>query len=321
MQQRPFALPWCFAQASAALRDTQRSVLPPALPYVRKIGRMFSYRHGFHAGNHADVLKHAVLVQLLTHLAAKDKPFMVVDTHAGAGAYSLDAGTFAAKNAEFERGIGRLWGRVDLTGMLAAYVAQIKAFNPGVALTSYPGSPQLALQMTRAHDPLRLFELHSTEGAALRDYFHAAGRRVMVRAEDGFDGLKSLLPPPSRRALVLIDPSYEDKADYARVVDTLRDAMQRFATGVFAVWYPQVSRRESRQLPAQLQQLAAGKWLHVSLTVAAAPEDGLGLFGSGLFVFNPPWQLGEDLRAAMPVLKHLLGQDAQASFALYGEQR
>ena len=290
---------------------------------------MFSYRHGFHAGNHADVLKHVVLVQLLTHLAAKDTPFMMVDTHAGAGAYALDAGSFAAKNAEYESGIGRLWGRAELTadltaglpGVLADYLAQIKAFNPAATLTAYPGSPQLALQMTRAHDPLRLFELHPTDERALRDYFHSGGRRVMVRAEDGFDGLKSLLPPPSRRALVLIDPSYEDKADYARVVDTLRDAMQRFPTGVYAVWYPQVSRRESRQLPAQLQQLAAGKWLHVSLTVAAPPADGLGLFGSGLFVYNPPWQLGENLRAAMPVLKQLLGQDAQAAFALYGEQR
>ena len=299
------------------------------LANVLTIAAMFSYRHGFHAGNHADVLKHVVLVQLLAHLAAKDTPFMVVDTHAGAGAYALDAGSFAAKNAEFESGIGRLWGRADLTadltanlpGVLADYLAQIKAFNPTATLGAYPGSPQLALQMTRAHDPLRLFELHPTEGHALRDYFHAAGRRVMVRTEDGFDGLKSLLPPPSRRALVLIDPSYEDKADYTRVVETLRDALQRFAGGVYAVWYPQVARRESRQLPAQLQQLATGKWLHVALTVAAPPVDGLGLFGSGLFVYNPPWQLGEHLRAAMPVLKQLLGQDAHAGFALYGEQR
>ena len=299
----------------------QRCARFDILTNILKIAAMFSYRHGFHAGNHADVLKHVVLVQLLTHLAAKDTSFMVVDTHAGAGAYALDAGSFAAKNAEHESGIGRLWGRTDLTGVLADYLAQIRAFNPAATLSAYPGSPQLALQMTRAPVPLRLFELHPTEGHALRDYFHAAGRRVLVRTEDGFDGLKSLVPPPSRRALVLIDPSYEDKADYARVVATLRDALQRFAGGVYAVWYPQVNRRESRQLPAQLQQLAAGKWLHVALTVAAPPADGLGLFGSGLFVFNPPWQLGEHLRAAMPLLKQLLGQDAQAAFALYGEQR
>ncbi len=291
---------------------------------------MFSYRHGFHAGNHADVLKHIVLVQLLAHLAAKDKPFMMADTHAGAGGYSLDAGTFAAKNAEFESGIGRLWARNDLSGVLADYTAQIRAFNafnPGGALTAYPGSPQLALQMTRAQDPLRLFELHPTESGVLREYFHAAGRRVQVRAEDGFEGLKALLPPPSRRALVLIDPSYEDKDDYARVLDAMPDALQRFATGVYAVWYPQVARRESREMPVRLRRLAeapgsaACNWLHVSLTVKAPPADGLGLYGSGMFVFNPPWSLRDGLRAALPDLKKWLAQDGSAAFELQGESR
>ena len=281
---------------------------------------MFSYRHGFHAGNHADVLKHVVLVQLLTHLAAKDKPFMVVDTHAGAGAYSLDPGTYAAKNAEFDTGIGRLWARPDLSGALADYLAQIKAFNPDGRLRSYPGSPQLALQMSREQDPLRLFELHPTEGQVLREYFRAAGRRIAVRMEDGFDGLKSLLPPPARRALVLIDPSYEDKDDYARVVATMRDALQRFPTGVYAIWYPQVRRRESQQLPGYLQKLGRGDWLHVSLTVKAPPADGFGLYGSGMFVFNPAWQLRDSLRSALPMLKKLLGQDARAACDLQGHQ-
>ena len=286
---------------------------------------MFSYRHGFHAGNHADVLKHLVLVQLLKHLATKDKAFMAIDTHAGAGAYALDAGSFAAKNAEFESGIGRLWPRTDLPGVLADYLAQIRAFNPGGALTAYPGSPQLALQMTRAQDPLRLFELHPTESGVLRDYFHAARRRVQVRAEDGFEGLKALLPPPARRALVLIDPSYEDKDDYACVQETMRAALQRFATGVYAVWYPQVARRESREMPVRLRRLAeapraaACNWLHVSLSVKAPPADGLGLYGSGMFMFNPPWPLREALRTALPELKKMLGQDAGAAFGLQGE--
>ena len=281
---------------------------------------MFSYRHGFHAGNHADVLKHVVMVQLLTHLAAKDKPFMVVDTHAGAGAYSLDPGTFAAKNAEFETGIGRLWGRNELGGVLADYLAQIRAFNRSDLLGVYPGSPQLALQMTRPQDSMRLFELHPTEGPVLREYFHAAGRRVQVRLEDGFDGLKAVLPPAARRALVLIDPSYEDKDDYARVVAALRDALKRFPTGIYAIWYPQVKRRESRELPAQLQRLGAASWLHVSLSVRTAPADGLGLFGSGVFVVNPPWQLRAALGPALPVLQGLLGQDESATYELQGEQ-
>ena len=281
---------------------------------------MFSYRHGFHAGNHADVLKHVVLVQLLMHLGAKDKPFMVVDTHAGAGAYPLDPGTYAAKNAEFDTGIGRLWARLDLSGALADYLAQIRAFNPGGDLRSYPGSPQLAMQMTREQDRLRLFELHPTEGQVLREYFRAAGRRIAVRMEDGFDGLKSLLPPAARRALVLIDPSYEDKHDYARLVATMRDALQRFPTGVYAIWYPQVRRRESQQLPGQLQKLDRCDWLHVALTVKAPPADGFGLYGSGMFIFNPPWSLRDGLRTAMPVLKNLLGQDPRAAFDLQGRQ-
>jgi 23S rRNA (adenine2030-N6)-methyltransferase len=282
---------------------------------------MFSYRHGFHAGNHADVLKHVVLVQLLRRLAAKDKPFMVVDTHAGAGAYSLDPGTYAAKNAEYASGIGRLWGRVGLPEVLADYLQQIRAFNQTDDLRSYPGSPQLALQMTREHDPLRFFELHPTEIRVLADYFRSAGRRVAVRADDGFSGLKSVLPPPSRRALVLIDPSYEDKDDYARVVETMQDALQRFATGVYAIWYPQVRRRESQMLPKQLQRIAGEDWLHVSLSVCAPPADGFGLYGSGMFVFNPPWQLAADLRKAMPLLKAILRQDSKAAIDLQERSR
>ena len=284
---------------------------------------MFSYRHGFHAGNHADVLKHVVLVQLLKHLTAKDKPFMAVDTHAGAGAYSLDPGTYAAKNAEYATGISRLWESAEnkFPEAIGDYLAQVRAFNPEPALQRYPGSPQLLLQMTRAHDPLRFFELHPTESGVLKEYFRSNGRRVAVRAEDGFANLRSLLPPPSRRALVLIDPSYEDKDDYKKVTATMREALQRFATGVYAVWYPQVRRREPAQLPELLQRMAGDDWLHVSLTVAAPPADGYGLYGSGMFIFNPPWQLAAALRAALPVLKALLGQDAKAAFEVMGKQR
>ena len=288
---------------------------------------MFSYRHGFHAGNHADVLKHVVLVQLLKHLCAKDKPFMAVDTHAGAGAYSLDPGTYAAKNAEYTTGISRLWENggerkeKKLPEAIGDYLEQIKAFNPEPALQRYPGSPQLLLQMTRAHDPLRFFELHPSESGVLKEYFRSNGRRVSVRFEDGFAGLKSLLPPPSRRALVLIDPSYEDKDDYKRVTAAMREALQRFPTGVYAVWYPQVRRRESAQMPELLQRTAGDDWLHITLTVAAPPADGYGLYGSGMFVFNPPWQLAAAMRAAMPLLKSLLGQDGRAAFELAGKQR
>jgi len=280
---------------------------------------MLSYRHGFHAGNHADVLKHVVLVQLLMQLTRKDKPLWVVDTHAGAGCYALDEG-YAARTAEFESGIGRLWERTDLPPALADYVEAVRAVNPDGRLVSYPGSPQLAFQLTREQDRLRLFELHTNESKALQAYFQGAGRRVAVVAGDGFAGLRAVLPPPSRRGLALVDPSYETTSDYHAVRAAIRDALQRFATGVYAVWYPQLRRRESVELPDQLRRLATGDWLHVSLSVRAPAADGFGLHGSGMFVFNPPWNLETTLRAAMPALLEALRQDDRAAFDLQFRQ-
>jgi 23S rRNA (adenine2030-N6)-methyltransferase len=276
---------------------------------------MLSYRHGFHAGNHADVLKHFVLAELIGYLTQKDKPLWVVDTHAGAGAYSLEQG-FAARHAEHEQGIGRLWTRRDLPVPLVAYVAQVRAFNPDGKLRRYPGSPQLALQLLRPQDRLRLFELHSTEVELLREHFAGAGRQVTVTAGDGLAGLKAVLPPPSRRGLVLIDPSYEVKSDYRDVLAAVRDALQRFATGTYVVWYPQVPKPESARLPEQLLRLAGGDWLHVWLRVQAPSADGFGLHGSGLFVFNPPWNLEKTVRAVMPALVAALRQDDDADFGL-----
>jgi len=276
---------------------------------------VFSYRHGFHAGNHADVLKHVVLVQLLQQLALKDKPFTVVDTHAGAGGYALDSG-YAAKSREFESGIGRLWSVAELPAAVADYVAQVRQFNPDGKLRRYPGSPQIALQMMRPGDRLHTFELHTSEIRLLRAHFEHAGRRVTVHGEDGFAGLKALLPPPSRRGLVLIDPPYEDKTDYRKVTAAVTDALERFATGVIAVWYPIVQRPEALKLAAQLQRLAPADWLGMSLTVAAPAIDGLGLHGSGVFVFNPPWKLEASLREAKPTFLKVLGQDTAAAFHL-----
>jgi 23S rRNA (adenine2030-N6)-methyltransferase len=252
---------------------------------------------------------------MLAYLTAKDTPLRVVDTHAGAGAYSLES-KFARKHGEFKDGIGRLWERNDLPPALADYLSQVRKANPDGQLRNYPGSPQIALQMMRREDRLHLFELHTTECQLLQIHFHGAGRQVAVKPVDGFAGLKALLPPPSRRGLVLIDPPYEDKADYRKVADAIDDALERFATGTYAVWYPQVQRQESLDLPGQLKKLARGDWLHVSLTVKAAAEDGLGLHGSGLFVFNQPWKLEESLRTALPLLVKALGQDRHAAYGL-----
>ena len=276
---------------------------------------MLSYRHAFHAGNHADVLKHFVLVHLLRYLGQKDKPFWCIDTHAGAALYALKEG-YAAKNAEYESGISRLWTRQDLPGPLQDYLAQVKACNPGGDLRYYPGSPQFALQLLRKQDRLRMFELHSTESRLLQQHFLAAGAQAIAQAGDGFKCLQALLPPPCRRALVLIDPPYEDKHDYQRVIAAINEGLKRFATGIYAVWYPQVQRLESQRFPAMLKRLGEFDWLHVTLTVSAPVSGGFGLHGSGMFIVNPPWTLPEALREVMPYLVEVLGQDAKAQFVL-----
>ncbi len=280
---------------------------------------MLSYRHAFHAGNHADVLKHFVEVQLLRYLAQKDKPYWYIDTHAGAGCYSLDSG-YAMQNAEYESGIARLWARDDLPASLAEYVALVKRINPDGQMKLYPGSPLVALELLRKQDRMRLFELHPTDSEILQENFAGHGSRVLMQTADGFGALKALLPPPPRRALVLIDPPYEDKQDYQRVVLALREGLKRFAGGVYAVWYPQLQRAEARQLPEQLKQLPVTSWLHVALSVQAPSEDGFGMRGSGMFILNPPWLLHGVLQEVMPYLVKVLGQNGEGGFVLEFEE-
>ncbi|CAB3771714.1 23S rRNA (adenine(2030)-N(6))-methyltransferase RlmJ [Paraburkholderia humisilvae] len=274
---------------------------------------MLSYRHAFHAGNHADVLKHAMLVQLLRYLGQKDKAYWYIDTHAGAGVYALKEG-YAAKSGESTSGIAKLWKRDDLPPVLADYVEEVCAINPDGELRYYPGSPYLAYRLMRAQDRMRLFELHSTEIEVLRHNFRDAGRRAMLFAGDGLDGIKTLLPPAPRRALVLIDPSYEDKRDYARTLTCIEESLKRFATGTYAIWYPQVARPESQRFADQLKRLQEKNWLHVSLTVGSPPTDGFGLFGSGMFILNPPFTLPQAMKDTMPWLVEALGQDKAAQF-------
>ena len=276
---------------------------------------MLSYRHAFHAGNHADVLKHAILLELLDYYGRKDKPWWFIDTHAGAGCYALEGGQ-ATKTAEFVGGIGRLWTRNDPPAPIAAYLAAVRQFNPHGGLLFYPGSPALAMTRARTQDRLRLFELHPADFDALQQTFAGEGERVQVRRADGFDALRGLLPPPSRRAVVLIDPPYEVKEDYRRVIVTLRDAIKRFAGGTYAVWYPLLSRPEARQLPARLAELGAGSWLDTRLAVRKPAAAGAGLFGSGMFIINPPWVLPERLEATLPWLVAALGEDDSAGFDL-----
>lgn len=287
---------------------------------------MFSYRHGFHAGNHADVLKHMVLVQLLEHMLKKDKPFWVVDTHAGGGLYDLTSG-YATKSGEAETGVTTLWplrNKKATPEVVKDYLAQVAALNHGDTLQWYPGSPQLAAQMLREGDHLRLFELHPTEVKLLEGHFASVKRGVSIQAADGFASLRGCLPPPPRRGLVHVDPPYESKDDYRRVLQTLKDAVAKFPTGTYAIWYPEVARRESQQLPGQLKRLAAElpkvDWLHATLRVKAAEKGGLGLYGSGMFIINPPWTLYDRLAEALPWLVETIGQDDHAAYTLEAQQ-
>jgi 23S rRNA (adenine2030-N6)-methyltransferase len=279
---------------------------------------MLAYRHAFHAGNHADVLKHLVLTQVLRYLGEKDKPYTVVDTHAGAGGYSLQ-GRYANKKHEYEEGIARLWSRDDLPPPVAEYVQKVREFNGGGALEQYPGSPALAQMLMRPADRLRLYELHPTDHRILEAFL---GKRphTQVGMSDGFAALKAELPPPSRRGMVLIDPSYELKSDYAKVLTAVREALQRFADGVVLVWIPQLQLVEAAQLPHRLQAAADNAapkgWLHARLTVAQADERGFGLVGSSMFVINPPHLLHGVLKDTLPWLTDVLGQYDGAHYLL-----
>ncbi len=280
---------------------------------------MLSYRHAFHAGNHADVLKHFVLIELARYLGQKDAPFWIIDTHAGAGLYALDTG-YATQLAEYVDGIGRLWNRKDIPPALGEYLSLVRELNPDGQLRAYPGSPWIAQRLLRNEDRLRLFELHTTDSKLLQDNFRTLDaklqRRIIIQASDGLAGLKALLPPPPRRALVLIDPSYEDKADYKNIPLVLKDALTRFATGTYAIWYPQLQRNDAQRLPAALKTLPVKSWLNVSLSVNTPNEDGFGMHGSGMFILNPPWTLHKTLSEVMPYLLKMLGKDAGATFLL-----
>ena len=312
---------------------------------------MFSYRHAFHAGNHADVLKHLVLVATLKHLTQKDSPMAVFDTHAGAGLYRLD-GDYAHTSGEAANGYLRLVAppappatpsppvkagkaapapapAAEVAPALQDYLDMVADFNAKGSHKIYPGSPFIIQRLLRERDKLKLFEIHPTDAKTLGANIAQleAGRQVAVLREDGFEALKKYLPPPQRRALVLSDPSYELKADYHRVATTIADALGRFATGTYVVWYPIIPRPEAHDLPRKLKTLAtkgSRSWLHATLTVknskittdAAGEVQRPGLPASGMFLINPPHTLKAALQAALPQLVERLGQDRHAVFSL-----
>lgn len=280
---------------------------------------MLSYRHAFHAGNHADVLKHYVLSVVLAYFNEKAAPYFYIDTHAGAGMYALSS-EFAQKNAEFETGIARLIHAENLPQSLADYVALIQEFNQNNRLTLYPGSPKIADSLIRAKDKMRLFELHPNDYALLLQNFNNENGKlenaVKVNQQDGFAGLKACLPPPTKRSAVLIDPPYEQKEDYQRVVDCIQDSLKRFATGTFIIWYPLLQRPEPAQMLADLAKLNLKNWLNIQLTVQALCAKGFGMHGSGMFIVNPPYILPKLLNESMPILTNLLSLDYTSNYQL-----
>jgi 23S rRNA (adenine2030-N6)-methyltransferase len=284
---------------------------------------MFSYRHAFHAGSHADILKHLTLVHLVEYLQEKPVALTIVDTHAGAGIYSLEDG-FAAVSKEAEGGIFRLLKFRDAGNLIPdsvqKYLDCIEAENVTGKLKTYPGSPFILARLLRPQDRLKLFELHPKEIDILR---HNIGnlpqvKQIDIYADNSFSRLKGLLPPPSRRGIVLIDPSYEDKQDYRHLEDAIEASLERFATGCYAIWYPILSRRESAALPDRMKKICAAhnrSWLHTELRIENAPGERR-LQASGMFIINPPWTLEKHLAEALPTLTKALGIGGGAQFLL-----
>ncbi|HDS3818258.1 23S rRNA (adenine(2030)-N(6))-methyltransferase RlmJ [Morganella morganii] len=264
---------------------------------------MLSYRHSFHAGNHADVLKHTVQSLIIESLKEKDKPFLYLDTHAGAGRYQL-SGEHAERTGEYLEGIARIWAQESVPEELKTYLEAVSALNPRGDLRFYPGSPLIAAHLLRDHDKLNISELHPSDFPLLRNEFSRDNRARVVR-EDGYQQLKSQLPPLSRRGFVLIDPPYELKSDYQAVVKGIQEGHRRFATGTYAVWYPVVLRQQIKRMVKDFQATGIRKILQIELAVRP-DSDQRGMTASGMIVINPPWKLESQMKSVLSWLHKVL---------------
>lgn len=274
---------------------------------------MLSYRHGFHAGNFADILKHTVLVHMLEYMTQKEKPLRIIDTHAGAGVYKLN-GPQAQKNREFDNGISRLWNSDEKPLALTRLLDLVRTINESGPLQIYPGSPLIAQTLMRPIDRLFLHELHPSDYQFLRDCMHN-DKRVKVIDEDGFAGLQALLPPLERRALVLVDPSYEIKNDYHHMVKQVINAHKRFAVGTYAIWYPVVNRARIDEMELALKKSGIK---NIQLMEFGIAPDSLehGMTSSGMIVINPPWTLWGAMEETLPWLVDNLSDDGQGFYRL-----
>jgi 23S rRNA (adenine2030-N6)-methyltransferase len=278
-----------------------------------------NYRHAYHAGNFADVLKHAVLARVIEYLKRKEAPFRIVDTHAGRGRYALDSAE-ATRTGEWHSGIGRFLGAgaaplpAEVAALMAAYLDAVRAENSGQVLRVYPGSPLIAQRLMRAQDTLVVNELHPEERAHLQA---AVGRdrRVKVMALDGWTALKSLLPPKERRGIVLIDPPFEEERELERLAHGLAQGLRRFETGVYLAWYPIKDPKPIARLHRALAATGRARLLGIELMLRR-PDAAERLNGCGLIVANPPHTLGEELAGFLPAVTRRLGEGGAAHYRI-----
>lgn len=264
---------------------------------------LLSYRHSFHAGNHADVLKHIVQSLILDALKQKDKPFVYHDTHSGVGRYDLTH-EWSEKTGEYKQGIARLWQSEAIPAELSSYIQAIRVLNDDDTLRYYPGSPRVARAQIRPQDRMVLTELHPSDHPLLEQEFHR-DRQVKIFKEDGFQRLKASLPPQERRGLVLIDPPYELAREYRDVVTAIAQSHKRWATGIYAIWYPVVNRADIDDMLEGLEGLGIRRILQIELGVSP-DTDERGMTASGMIVINPPWKLESQMQQILPYLKQVI---------------
>lgn len=263
---------------------------------------MLSYRHGFHAGNHADVIKHLIYQYTLEYMGKKNKPFSIIDTHSGAGAYKL-ADKFADKNKEYETGIAKLWSVSDAPESVLKYVDAVKRFNAendSNDLTLYPGSPWFALDSLPLEGKAFFHELHPSDFDLLRQFVRTNRYRKAIHG-DGYKESVGLFPPPSKRGLVIVDPPYELKEDYSKVVSYLTQMWTRFSSGVYMLWYPVVERERIDKLERDLSKSGITNVQLFELSIER-DTDEKGMTGSGMVVINAPWTLKQDMEEVLPYL-------------------
>jgi len=272
---------------------------------------LLSYRHAFHAGNFADVLKHSVLTLVLEYMTRKEKGFTYIDSHSGAGMYSLHE-EYAQKTGEYKEGIAKIIAAKDdenCPESLSPYLELINQLNSeDDELTIYPGSPGIAKQILRRQDSAHLFELHPTDILHLTEYCQR-WRKSYVKQTDGYKGVLGLVPPPSRRGVVLIDPPYELKEDYTKAVGTIVKAYEKFATGTYILWYPVVTRERIDTMEREFTRSEVNNVLQVEFC-QLADSDEYGMTGTGLFIVNPHWQLKRQLEEILPYLQGNLGKES-----------